>query len=40
MTEEGSAARTRRRLSYVCEHLEGLREHLAELGHTAELDRL
>ncbi|MFD5342695.1 hypothetical protein ACFWJY_02725 [Streptomyces anulatus] len=40
MTEEVSAARIRRGLSYVCENLEDLREHLAQLGRTAELDRL
>ncbi|MCK8438922.1 hypothetical protein G3I77_39890 [Streptomyces sp. D2-8] len=40
MTEEESTARVRRGLSYVCEHLDVLREHLAELGRTEELDRL
>ncbi|RST09352.1 hypothetical protein E2C00_19930 [Streptomyces sp. WAC05374] len=40
MTHDESSARVRRGLSYVCEHLDALREHLTELGRTEELDRL
>ncbi|MFF3033194.1 hypothetical protein ACFVS7_19555 [Streptomyces rubiginosohelvolus] len=34
------SARVRGGLSYVCEHLDALREHLDELGRTDALDRL
>ncbi|MFI2349860.1 hypothetical protein ACH492_22980 [Streptomyces sp. NPDC019443] len=40
MAEEESSARVRRGLLYVCEHLDGLREHLDDLGRGSELDRL